>query len=215
MPQWEQPTSEIHREPIAEDQPTDGSMPLEISRWELFSQFRALAGLSLADAYLQAGGRKNVNAQRQGAKISGREPVKKRIEWLKAEQARKMQDGAVMSKRSILEELKTNMELGRVLKGSLNASNRALELIGGEEHDMFVVRRENRNKKIDELDGMDTDQLIEFIQKAAARIPGLEIDAEKLAAAVGAKPESASGGGRPAGNRAPDPRLELPAGEDV
>jgi len=179
-------------------------LPLLNSKHEIFAQHRALSGASLKQCYIMAGGKSIKNQQGQAEKMAYRPEVKARIEWLKADQARRMQNDHVYSRRGILEELKTNVQLGREVKGGLPASNRALELIGGEEHDMFVVRKENRNRKIDELDGLDTAQLIAYIQKGVDRIPGLNIDAEALAAAVGVGTEPALGDGRPEGDRETD-----------
>jgi len=174
----------------------DGSQPLSNPRHEMFAQFRALTAASVGDAYRQAGGPSTgKNATKQGDKIAGRPEVKLRITALQKEQARKLQSENVMTQREILLELKTNVDLGRVVKGGLSASNRALELIGGQEHDMFVVRKENRNRKIDPLDGMDPQALVDFIGKAAARIPGLEIDAEALAIACGFERSEIESGG--------------------
>jgi hypothetical protein len=197
-----------------EEQPEDGSAPLQNPRHELYAQFRGLTGCTVQEAYRQAGGKQGANAQKQGTKFGARAEVKLRISWLKSHQADRIIDEAVMGRREILEELKTNMTIGRNVKGGLNASNRALELIGGEEHDMFVVRKENRNKKIDELDGLDPEQLVAYIAKAAARIPGLELDAEALALACGfERPEITSG--RPAGDREASTGSEVSESESL
>jgi hypothetical protein len=212
----EQPQQFVEAAEIVEEEPEDGSAPLSNPRHEMFSQFRALAGLQIAEAYNQAGGpARGDNAFKQGAKIAYRPDVKLRMAWLKSDQARKLQDANVMSRREVLEELKTNVGLGRIVKGGLAASNKALELIGGEEHEMFIQKRELRTKKLDELDGMDQAQIIAYIGKAAARIPGLEIDAEALATAVGLKPQPAIGDGRTAGDGPPDTGSEVPEGEDL
>jgi hypothetical protein len=197
-----------------EIQPDDGSVPLAIAKNELYAQYRALAGLGTKEAYIKAGGKaEGERARRQGYKLSQRTDVKRRIRFLKAKQADALVEDNVMGRREILQELKTNMELGRAVKGGLTASNRALELIGGEEHDMFVVRKENRNKKIDELDGLDPGQLIDYIQRAADRIPGLEIDAESLAAACGVTRRPEIGDGGVEGDSAPDCEPEVSEGQ--
>jgi hypothetical protein len=176
------------------------SLPLTNSRHEIFAQHRALSGATLSQCYVLAGGKSIKNVEGQAGKWAARADVKGRIAFLKAEQVRRMQDEHVFSRREILEELKTNVYLGREVKGGLPASNKALELIGGEEHDMFVVRKENRNRKVDELDGLDQAQIIAYIQKGVDRIPGLDIDAEALAAAIGVKGGPELGPGRPEGD---------------
>jgi len=194
----------------------DGSEPLANARSELFAQYRALAGASVTDAYILSGGKTNsTNAKGQGQKYAAKPEVKARIAWLKLERANRMLDDNVMGKREILEELKTNMHLGRTLKGGLTASNRALELIGSEEHDMFVQKRESRSRKIDELDDMGPEQVLAYIERAVKKIPGLEIDIEGLARACGIEPGPASGDRRAPRSRALDSGSPVPESEDL
>lgn len=214
MPDSRQPAQEIAAPAPVEVQPEDGSVPLAISKNELYAQFRALGALEPAEAYTRAGGKAvGHRAKRNAYKLSQREDVKRRIAYLKARQADAMVEENVMGRREVLQELKTNMEMGRTVKGGLTASNRALELIGSEEHGMFVQRRETKSGKIDELDGLDPGQLIDYIQKAANRIPGLELDAESLAAACGVTRRPEIGDGGPEGDRPPDSGSEVSEGQ--
>jgi len=199
-----------------EDEPEDGCVPLSNARHELFAQFRALGGYQIGEAYTRAGGKATgVQAKRQGCKIAYLPATKIRILYLKHRQAQAMQDENVMGKREILQELKTNMHLGRQVKGGLPASNRALEMIGIEEHGMFVQRREMKTGKIDTLEGLDPNQLIDFIQKAADRIKGLDLDADALAAACGIERRPEIGDGGTTGDSTPSSVAEVPDSDPV
>lgn len=199
-----------------EDNPDDGSTPLTNPRHELFSQFRAFGAYQIGEAYTRAGGKATgIAAKRQGTKIAYRESVKRRIKYLQQKQATALLDENVMGRREILQELKTNMEIGRQVKGGLTASNRALELIGVEEHQMFVQRRETLTGKMDQLEGLTPNQLIDFLQKAANRIKGLDLDAEALAAACGIERRSEIGDGSTEGTDPTSADIEVPNSDAV
>jgi hypothetical protein len=191
-----------------------GCSPLPSSKHEIFAQHRALTGATIAASYTQAGGTSTKNAKKMGERWAARQDVKDRIAFLQVARSERVMDNHVMSRREVLMELKTNVVLGRELKGGLNASNKALELIGGEEHGMFVQKRETKHT-VDEIDDMGPEQLVAFIHRAVKKIPGLEIDAAFLAAAVGIEVRPEIGSGGITGDCPPDPGSEVPEGEGL
>lgn len=125
-------------------------------RYELFAQGIA-AGLSPAEAYARCGAR-GLNHALCGSKLSRKPEIRKRIEELLQNAARRSE----LSRRDILDRIYQDWELARKL-GQVPAALKAAELMGKEMHRMFVERKEVGGPG--DFDNKTEDELRQILQE--------------------------------------------------